>query len=70
MSQRLSTKTLLAKNPHIDAGKLRAGRALTKALRAAGLRRATYRLASPTDRHKVHVIGSRGQRCTVNLQGG
>jgi hypothetical protein len=56
--QTINKQEILKKNPHVDASDLDKSLKLGKKLRAAGLRRTEYRLASPLDRRKVQVTSA------------
>jgi len=56
MPQKPNIKKILKKNPKINAKQLKEGLELTEQLRALGLTRRGYRLASPFARKRVHIV--------------
>lgn len=55
MLEKLDVEEILRKNPHIDEAKLKEGLELSEQLRALGLRKKEYGLASPSDKHRVRT---------------
>ena len=55
-------------NPQVDMEELQRGQELSRRLRAAGLKKTGYGLATPDERRRATVVDSKANRNKVHLR--
>ena len=68
MTKSIDLQDIIKKNPYVNLKKLQEGLELSKKIRALGIQKTGYRLASPAERRRVIVVGTKSERQIVRLR--